>query len=88
MRGRYLHRVSGFEGYYGQHPVMYIYSTCSISLFYLHDKREKEIFLIYKEIQMGSVEKVIDEEGLYLKFEELCKYLTIYSMYEEAVSHI
>jgi hypothetical protein len=25
--------------------------------FYLHDKKEKKIFLIYKEIQMGSVVK-------------------------------
>jgi hypothetical protein len=47
------------------------------------DKKEKEIFLIYQEIQMGAVAKsYIFEEGLH---EKMQKYLTIY---EEAVSHI
>jgi hypothetical protein len=45
------------------------------------DKKEIEIFLVYKEIQMGSVEKSYMRKG-YTVYEE---YLTIY---EEAVSHI
>jgi hypothetical protein len=50
------------------------------------DKKENEIFLKYREIQMGSVAicKVINEEGL-SDIDEMRKYLTIY---EEAVSHI
>ncbi len=40
------------------------------------DKKEKEIFLIYKEIQMGSVAKSYMRNG-FLIFEEMRKYLTI-----------
>jgi hypothetical protein len=42
------------------------------------DKKENEIFLMYKEIQIRSVAKG------FLIYEEIRKYLT---MYEEAVSH-
>jgi hypothetical protein len=45
-------------------------------------KKEKEIFLQYKEIQMGSVAKSNIGE-VFLIYEEVRKYLTIY---EEAVS--
>jgi hypothetical protein len=48
-----------------------------------HDKKENENFLIYKEIQMGSVAKSYMREG-FLIYEEMRKYLTIY---EEAISH-
>ena len=48
------------------------------------DKKENEIFLIYKEIQMGSVAKSYMRKG-FLIYEEIRKYLTIY---EEAVSHL
>ncbi len=48
------------------------------------DKKEKEIFLIYKEIQIGAVSKSYMRKG-FLMYEEMRKYLTIY---EEAVSHI
>jgi hypothetical protein len=48
------------------------------------DKKENEIFLIYKEIQMGSVAKSCMRKG-FLICEEMRKYLPIY---EEAVSHI
>jgi hypothetical protein len=48
------------------------------------DKKENEIFLIYKEIQMGSAPKSYMRKG-FLIYEEMRKYLTIY---EEAVSHI
>ncbi len=48
------------------------------------EKKENEIFLTYKEIQMGSASKWYMREG-FLIHEEMCKYLT---MYEEAVSHI
>jgi hypothetical protein len=48
------------------------------------DKKEKEIFLIYKEIQMGAVAKSYMRKD-FLIYEEMQKYLTIY---EEAVSHI
>jgi hypothetical protein len=47
-------------------------------------RKENEIFLIYKEIQMGSLEKSYMKKG-FLIYEEMCKYLTVY---EEAVSHI
>ncbi len=61
---------------------------CSVSLFQLlllrittvHCKKGKEIFLIYKEIQMGDRLQNHNEE-----VEEMRKYLVIY---EEAVSHI
>ncbi len=47
-------------------------------------KKENEIFLTYKEIQMGSVAKSCMRKG-FLIYEEMCKYLT---KYEEAVSLI
>ncbi len=47
------------------------------------DKKENEVFLIDKEIQMGSVAKSFMRKG-FLIYEEMRKYLTIY---EEAVSH-
>jgi hypothetical protein len=50
----------------------------------ISDKKENEIFLIYKESQMGSVAKSYMRRGC-LIYEEMRKYLTIY---EEAVSHI
>ncbi len=49
------------------------------------DKKEKEIFLISKEIQMGSVAKSHLRKGGFLIYEKMRKYLTIY---EEAVRHI
>jgi hypothetical protein len=48
------------------------------------DKKEKKIFVIYKEIQMGSAAKSYMRKG-FLIYEEMCKYFVIY---EEAVSHI
>jgi hypothetical protein len=48
------------------------------------DKKEKEIFLIYEEIQMGPVAKSYMWKG-FPNVEEMRKYLVIY---EEAVSHI
>jgi hypothetical protein len=48
------------------------------------DKKEKNIFLIYKENQMGSVAKSYMRKG-FLIYEEIRKYLVLY---EEAVSHI
>jgi hypothetical protein len=48
------------------------------------DKKENEIFLINKEIQMGSVAKSYMRKG-FLIYEEMRKYLT---KDEEAVSHI
>jgi hypothetical protein len=41
----------------------------------LHDKKGNEIFLIYKEIQMGLVAKSYMRKG-FLIYEEMCKYLT------------
>jgi hypothetical protein len=49
------------------------------------DKKENEIFLIYKEINMGSVAKSYVRKGS-LIYEEMRKYLTKYE--EEAVSYI
>jgi hypothetical protein len=48
------------------------------------DKKENKIFLIYKEIQMGSGAKSYKRKG-FLIYEEMHKYFTIY---EGAVSHI
>jgi hypothetical protein len=47
------------------------------------DKKEKKIFLIYKEIEMGAVAKSYMRKG-FLVYEELRKYLV---KSEEAVSH-
>ncbi len=47
-------------------------------------KKKIGIFLIYKDIQMGSVAKSYMRKGL-LIYEEMRKYLVIY---KEAVSHI
>ncbi len=41
------------------------------------DKKENKIFLIYKEIQMGSGAKSYMRKG-FLIYEELCKFFTIY----------
>ncbi len=49
-----------------------------------NDKKEKKIFLIYKEIQSGSVAKSYMRKG-FLIYEEMRKYFPIY---EEAVTHI
>ncbi len=48
------------------------------------DKKENKIFLIYKEIQMGSGAKSYLRKG-FLIYEEMRKFFPIY---EEAVSHI
>ncbi len=48
------------------------------------DKKENQIFLIYKEIQNGAVAKSNMRKGV-LIYEEMRKYRTIY---EETVSHI
>jgi hypothetical protein len=48
------------------------------------NKKEKKIFLKYKEIQMGSVAKSYMRKG-FLIYEEMRKYLLIY---EEVVTHI
>jgi hypothetical protein len=57
-----------------------------ISLVYIPhtDKKEKKIFLIYGEIQVGAVAKSYMRKG-FLIFEEMRKYLAIY---EEAVSQV
>jgi hypothetical protein len=48
------------------------------------DKKENQIFLIYREIQSGAVAKTYMRKG-FLIYEEMQKYFPIY---EEAVSHI
>ncbi len=48
------------------------------------EKKEKKIFLKYKEIPNGGVAKSYMRKG-FLIYEEMRKYLTIY---EEAVSHL
>jgi hypothetical protein len=45
------------------------------------DKKEKKIFLIYKEIQMGAVAKSYMSKG-FLIYDEMRKYLVIH---EEAI---
>jgi hypothetical protein len=53
-------------------------------IIYHTDKKENEIFLIFKEVQMGSVATSFIRKG-FLIYEAMRKYLTIY---EEAVSHV
>jgi hypothetical protein len=48
-----------------------------------NDKKEKKIFVIYNEIQMGAVAKSYMRKG-FLIYEEMSQYLVIY---EEDVSH-
>jgi hypothetical protein len=48
------------------------------------DKKEYQIFFIYKDIQSGAVAKSYMRNG-FLIYEEMLKYFPIY---EEAVSHI
>jgi hypothetical protein len=50
----------------------------------LTDKKENQIFLIYKEIPSGAVAQSYVRKG-FLIYEEMHKYFPIY---EEAVSHI
>jgi hypothetical protein len=50
---------------------------------YCTDKKEKKIFLIYKEIQNGAAKSYMRKS--FLIYEEMRKYFPIY---EEAVSHI
>ncbi len=47
-------------------------------------KKQKEIFLIYREIQSGAVAKSYMRRG-FLIYEEMRKYFPIY---EEAISHL
>jgi hypothetical protein len=47
------------------------------------DKKEKKIFLIYKEIQIGAVAKLYLRKG-FIIYEEMRNYFPIH---EEAVSH-
>jgi hypothetical protein len=53
---------------------------------YQTDKKEKKIFLVYKELQMGVVAKSYNEEGL----PNIRGNAQIFShtVYEEAVSHM
>jgi hypothetical protein len=51
---------------------------------YYTDRKENQIFLIYKEIQSGSVAKSYMRKD-FLIYEEMRKYFPIY---EEVVSHI
>jgi hypothetical protein len=46
------------------------------------DKKESQIFLIYKEIQNGAVAKSYMRKGflIHILYEEMRKYLTIYRM--------
>jgi hypothetical protein len=48
------------------------------------DKKENQIFLIFREVQSGAVAKSYTRKG-FLIYEEMGKYFPIY---EEAVSHI
>ena len=48
------------------------------------DEKEYQIFLLYKEIQIGSVAKSYMRKG-FLIYEEMHKYLVIY---EEDFGHI
>jgi hypothetical protein len=49
------------------------------------DKKEKKIFLIYKEFRMEQLQNFAYMRKSFLIYEEMRKYLTIYDV---AVSHI
>jgi hypothetical protein len=55
-----------------------------LKLPYYTDKKENKIFLIYKEIQMGSGAKLYIRKG-FLIYEEMRNFFPIY---EETASHI
>ncbi len=55
------------------------------SLFRLTDKKENQIFLIYKEIQSGAVTKSYMRKGFLIWGNAQ---IFIHIQYEEAVSHI
>jgi hypothetical protein len=60
------------------------YELFSVSRLFYTDKKEKKIFLIYKEIQMGSGAKLYMRRG-FLIYEENLFFLRKYlDMYEEA----
>jgi hypothetical protein len=59
--------------------VTLLYRLGVISLLVTLIKKENEIFLIDKEIQMGSVAKSYMRKG-FLTYEEMHKYLTIYEV--------
>jgi hypothetical protein len=50
------------------------------------DKKENQIFLIYREIQNGAVAKSYMRKGFRI-YEDMGKFFPIH-VYEEAVSHI
>ena len=56
---------------------------CTLQLLHT-DKKENQIFIIYREIQSGAVAKSYMRKG-FLIYEEMRKCVPIY---EEAVSHI
>jgi hypothetical protein len=66
------------------HAALPVIHSPGLSKIFYTDKKENEIFLLYKEIQMGSVAKSYMRKG-FLLYEEMRKYLTIY---EEAFSYI
>jgi hypothetical protein len=74
--------------YIGFSPALHLQwgeiSTIMGFLWSYTDKKENQIFLIYKEIQSGAVAKSFMRKG-FLIYEEMPKYFPIY---EEAVGHI
>jgi hypothetical protein len=65
-------------------PLVYVICFATIILCLYNDKKENKIFLICKEIQMGSDAKLYLRKG-FLIYEEMRKYLTIY---DEPISHL
>ncbi len=67
--------------FYGQYAVCILIHICIVQSY--TDKKETQIFLIYKEIQSGAVAKSYMRKG-FLIYEEMRKY---FPRYEEAVIH-
>jgi hypothetical protein len=61
-----------------------MYESCLCHARVYTDKKENQIFLIYKEVQSGEVAKSYIRKG-FLIYEEMRQYFPIY---EEAVSLI
>jgi hypothetical protein len=63
------------------------YELFSIFRLFYTDKKEKKIFLIYKEIQMGSVAKSYMRRGFLIYEENLLFFRKYLDIYEEDVTH-
>jgi hypothetical protein len=77
-RGRGKRSTSGY---------FHVHKMTKYSATVYTDKKENQIFLIYKEIESGAVAKSYMRKG-FLIYEKKKKNAQIFPIYKEAVSHI